>query len=119
MLYGSDEGLILGFDATRCADGDATCATAYASENSRGATAGDFDTDGSADVLVLNGGTSNLLLWGSLHGGGFTPETSGPAIGGSQDSRGAAWGDYNQDGFGDIFIWFARSRCVYFSDFHE
>ncbi|MBI4658864.1 MAG: VCBS repeat-containing protein [Verrucomicrobia bacterium] len=60
--------------------------------------AADFDDDGDADFFVSNN-ASNSRLYRNDGQGVFTPVTSGPGANGT----GVAWGDYNNDGFPDLF----------------
>lgn len=71
--------------------------------NSRDAVFGDFDDDGDIDFFVTNGSSSNTL-WSNQRGGQFkdvTEDSGLKSVGGSEK---AAVGDYNNDGFLDIFI---------------
>jgi hypothetical protein len=67
---------------------------------------GDYDNDGFPDLFVTsNSGTQNRLYHNSGDGT-FTNIISGPMLSrpvGAQ-SRGAAWGDYDNDGFLDLFV---------------
>jgi enediyne biosynthesis protein E4 len=68
-----------------------------------GAVVGDFDNDGWPDIYVSNYGSNRLFH--NNHDGTFTDvaEKAGVAIGGAW-STGATWGDYDGDGFLDLFV---------------
>jgi len=67
---------------------------------------GDYDNDGDIDLLVANGGPLDKLY--SNNGDGtFTSMSQsqvGPIVSTPGNSWGAAWGDYNNDGFLDAII---------------
>ncbi len=88
-------------------DGTFTEATAsfglVGSGNARDAVFGDFDGDGRIDLFVTNENGSNALI----HNGGaqrFSDVTSASGLASSGGSAAAAVGDYNNDGFLDIFV---------------
>ncbi|HEY3964209.1 MAG TPA: CRTAC1 family protein [Planctomycetaceae bacterium] len=69
---------------------------------SHGATAGDYDGDGFADLLVT--GYGGLVLW---HNGGDGTLTETTLVAGLTDtlwSTSAAWGDLNNDGSPDLYV---------------
>jgi hypothetical protein len=79
--------------------------------NDRGAAWGDFDNDGYLDLYVVNSGTDpggkgpNFLF----HNNGNGTFTDVAADTGVQSlvlsrGRGCAWGDYDNDGFLDLFV---------------
>ena len=63
----------------------------------------DYDNDG--DLDVFNAGVPNSFLYRNDGKGAFTKITTGD-IGDSSDRRGwsCAWGDYNEDGYVDLFV---------------
>ncbi len=78
----------------------------------RGISVCDFDNDGDQDMYLCNGhpgpaGEPPLLAVNRLFrndgGGAWTRLTGGP-LGGTENSRGAAWGDYDNDGDFDLYI---------------
>ena len=107
-------GLALGTDQACWVDLDNDgftdlCASGTAWRNERGqkftkiaevglVVAADFDNDGFADLFSWN----QLKLWHNEQGKGFkeAPLPTLPAC----VSRGACWGDFNGDGFVDIFV---------------
>ena len=73
----------------------------------------DYDNDGWPDILLINGqdwpghpksGTTTPKLYHNNHDGTFTDVTAKSGLGISLFGLGAAIGDYDNDGFDDIFI---------------
>lgn len=71
--------------------------------DSQGATAGDYDRDGDLDVFICNYTGANLLF---RNMGGYFEEVGGAAgvQAGSEGNRGAVFGDFNDDGWPDIYV---------------
>jgi hypothetical protein len=72
----------------------------------QGAAWGDYDNDGLLDLFVSdNGGTRNHLYHNNGYGS-FTNVTSGPMLSPTPGgfSTGCAWGDYDNDGYLDLFV---------------
>ena len=64
---------------------------------------GDYDNDGNLDLYVINRDQQNFLY----HNNGdetFTKITSGIIVTESKNSGAGAWGDYNGDGYLDMFV---------------
>jgi hypothetical protein len=70
----------------------------------RNSTWADFNNDGLIDVFVVN--QHENFLYKNFGGGVFTKQLSIPSTSSSFDSdhSGAAWGDYNGDGYVDLFL---------------
>ena len=83
---------------------DATKAFGLAgSSDARDAVFGDFDGDGRIDIFIANEHGSDILF----HNGGaqgFSDVTATSGLTTSGGSGGAAAGDYNNDGFLDLFV---------------
>ncbi|MFZ1289608.1 MAG: CRTAC1 family protein [Melioribacteraceae bacterium] len=83
-------------------------------EASISATLGDFNNDGWLDLYVANAQPgpnqakprNNLLI--NSGGGSFINQTNnnsyGPIVSNLEDARHVSWGDYNNDGFVDVFV---------------
>jgi hypothetical protein len=69
------------------------------------AALGDYDNDGLLDVFIAAGSTPNRL-YHNEGAGGFTKVTSGPMLAhaAGATSWGCAWGDYDNDGYLDLFV---------------
>src|SRR5450432_1482039 len=79
--------------------------------NNRAAAWGDFDNDGYLDLYVVNSGSDPVgkganYLFKNNKDGTFTDvaTTAGVADLVVSRGRGAAWGDYDNDGFLDLFV---------------
>src|SRR6266566_2779405 len=69
-----------------------------------GAVWGDYDNDGYLDLFVSVGLGGNDLLYRNHGDGTFSKITSGPPVQSGGNSRGCAWGDYDNDGYLDLFV---------------
>jgi hypothetical protein len=79
--------------------------------NNRAAAWGDFNNDGFLDLYVVNSGSDSAgkgpnYLYMNNQNGTFTNVAGRAGVGDSVVSRGrgAAWGDYDNDGFLDLFV---------------
>ncbi len=83
----------------------------------------DFDNDGWPDIFVANGGTFPNLrkpdasysnrLFRNNHDGTFTDVTARAGVGGDAYSIGAAVGDFDNDGYPDLFVAGLKSNKLY------
>ena len=86
---------------------------------SGGATAdvswADYDNDGDLDVLLTNTGGENERLFRNDGTNGFTRITQGAIVNAGGNSGGAAWGDYDNDGYIDLFVAndLGQKNCLY------
>jgi hypothetical protein len=64
---------------------------------------GDYDNDSKMDLFVANFGGPNFLYHNDGNGV-FTKITSGAIVTDVGDSHGASWGDYDNDGYLDLFV---------------
>ena len=77
--------------------------------NSRGAAWGDYDNDGFIDLFVANigpggSGSASHFLYHNNRNGTFSRVTNGPVAAVVSAGRGAAWGDYDNDGYLDLVL---------------
>ncbi len=68
-----------------------------------GATFADYNNDGAEDLYVVNDGTPNRLFRNDGTGH-FTDVTGVAGVGDAGVGPSAAWGDYNGDGFLDLYV---------------
>ncbi len=71
---------------------------------SSGACWGDYDNDGYDDVFVANWSGENNFLYHNDGDGTFTKITEGSIVTDGGSSRSCTWGDYDNDGFLDLFV---------------
>lgn len=64
---------------------------------------GDFNNDGFQDLFVSTR-TGGSLLYSNNGNGTFSQVTTGPIPADANNCFGAAWGDYDNDGFLDLFV---------------
>jgi len=73
--------------------------------DSRGCAASDFDNDGDIDVFVANAGDGDgNTLYINDGEGNFTGVYSGPIGDERNVSSGGSWGDFNNDGWLDLYV---------------
>jgi len=88
-----------GGDFARIATGDIVTAL----NRSAGNTWGDFDNDGDPDLFISNQ-QENDILYRNEGDGSFYRITSGIIVNQPGDSHHSTWGDYDNDGFLDLFV---------------
>jgi hypothetical protein len=72
--------------------------------SSTGCTWCDFGRDGWLDLFVSHGQNQNNALYHNNGNGTFTKITTGAIVTDGGDSRGCAAGDYDNDGWPDLFV---------------
>jgi hypothetical protein len=71
---------------------------------SRGNSWGDYDNDGWLDLFVVNYAGQNDFLYHNNGNGTFTKITNGLLVNDGMYGSGCAWGDYDNDGYLDLFV---------------
>jgi len=71
--------------------------------NTRGAAWGDYDNDGFIDLFAATAGGKHFLYHNNTNGS-FSRVTNGPVAEVSSVGRGAAWSDYDNDGYLDLYL---------------
>lgn len=71
---------------------------------SAGACWGDYDNDGYLDLFVANWNNQDNFLYRNNGDGTFTRITEGRIVNDGGFSSGPCWGDYDNDGFLDLFV---------------
>ena len=71
--------------------------------DSRDAAFGDFDEDGDIDLFVVNVDAPNAL-YSNLRQGSFEDVAESAGVGGGNSTSAVAVGDYDNDGFLDLFL---------------
>ncbi len=71
---------------------------------SLGCSWGDYDNDGNLDLFVANANNESNVLYRNNGNGTFTKVSTGAIVNDGGDSKGCAWGDYDNDGNLDLFV---------------
>ncbi len=71
-----------------------------------GGAVGDFDNNGCQDIYVISGGNGNQRDWLFMNNcdGSFTEDGIAWGLAGAHYGKGASVGDYNNDGWLDIYV---------------
>jgi hypothetical protein len=72
--------------------------------HSQSSSWGDYDNDGYLDLFVTNADSQRNFLYHNNGDGTFTKITQGAIVNDVASSIGSAWGDYDNDGFLDLFV---------------
>jgi hypothetical protein len=64
----------------------------------------DYDNDGSLDLFIANSSGQNNALYHNNGDGTFAKVITGSVVNDGGNSAGCAWGDYDNDGFLDLFV---------------
>lgn len=65
---------------------------------------GDYDNDGDVDLFVANESGQSNEFYENLGGGSFQMIISGDLVTDGGDSWSASWGDYDNDGYLDLYV---------------
>lgn len=101
--YGSDPNTLLRNDGTVLTDVTVEAGVSFSGSTS-GLTSGDFDNDGYPDLYLGNFSDPGCKLFRNNGDGSFSDVTVSAGVTGHTDTRTVAWGDYNNDGWLDIFV---------------
>lgn len=71
---------------------------------SRGCAWGDYNNDGWLDIFAVNYNGLNDFLYKNNGNGTFTKITTGPQVNDGLWGSGCAWGDYDNDGYLDLYV---------------
>jgi hypothetical protein len=64
----------------------------------------DYNLDGWLDVFIANGANNNDILLSNNHDGTFTRITNSPVVTSGGSSIAGSWGDFDNDGFPDLYV---------------
>src|SRR5262249_41884620 len=64
----------------------------------------DYNRDGWLDLFLANGASSDDGLLLNNHDGTFTRVTNGPVVNSGGSSIAGSWGDFNGDGYPDLYV---------------
>src|SRR6267154_1875890 len=87
----------------------------------------DYDNDGWMDIFLVNSGPSDFwkptkpvrnALYKNNRDGTFTDVTEKAGVGGAYFGMGVAVGDYDNDGWSDIFVT-AYGKCILYKNNHD
>ena len=69
-----------------------------------GAAWADYDNDGLLDLFITRTGNQNNSLFHNNGGGSFTKVLAGDPVIDGGNSEGCSWGDYDNDGYVDLYV---------------
>jgi hypothetical protein len=72
--------------------------------NSTACAWGDYDNDGNLDLFVANYHDQHNFLYHNNGDGSFTRITNGIVVNDTPGASGCGWGDYDNDGYPDLFV---------------
>ena len=65
---------------------------------------GDYDIDNDSDLFIANAGSRDNSLYRNDNNGQFVKITTGAIVNDGGSAIGSSWGDYNNDGYLDLFV---------------
>ncbi len=85
------------------------------SGGSEGADWGDYDNDGLMDLFVADNGGARSHLYHNDSSGSFADVPMGPMLAppAGSNPRGATWGDYDNDGYLDLVMFYTFQSALY------
>ena len=101
--YGNDPNALLRNDGSSFTDVTVAAGVAF-STGTGGVTAGDYNNDGNIDLYLGNYSAPGCKLFENNGDGTFSDVTAAAGVTGYTDTRTAAFTDYNNDGWLDIFV---------------
>lgn len=101
--YGSTANTLLRNDGTSLTDVTAAAGVEFGGSTT-GITVGDWNNDGLPDLYLANYSAPGCKLFENNGDGTFSDVTSAAGVTGHTDTRTAAFTDYNNDGWLDIFV---------------
>ena len=101
--YGSAANSLLRNDGSTLTDVTASAGVEYGGSTT-GVTVGDWNNDGLPDLYLANYSAPGCILFENQGDGTFTDVTASAGVTGHTDTRTAAFTDYNNDGWADIFV---------------
>ncbi|HOP26398.1 MAG TPA: CRTAC1 family protein [Candidatus Sabulitectum sp.] len=101
--YGSAANTLLRNDVSVLTDVTVQAGVEYGGSTT-GITAGDWNNDGLPDLYLANYSAPGCILFENNGDGTFSDVTSSAGVTGHTDTRTAAFTDYNNDGWADIFV---------------
>jgi hypothetical protein len=72
--------------------------------NPVGSAWGDYDNKGALDLFIANNNGANDSLLHNNGDGAFTAISTGSIVSSAGNGNGCAWGDYDRDGFVDLYV---------------
>jgi uncharacterized repeat protein (TIGR01451 family) len=97
-------------------DKQQTATITYNASSSVSSSWADYDNDGDQDVFISNTDNEKNFLYRNEGNGVFTKITSGDIVNDEHSSVGASWGDYNNDGYIDLFVSNANQNNVLYTN---
>jgi photosystem II stability/assembly factor-like uncharacterized protein len=87
--------------------------------SSRGCSWGDYDNDLWPDLFVVNYDGQNDMRFHNEGDGTFTRIMTGPEVTDSTSGSGCSWGDFDNDGYLDLFVTNYNSQNKLYRNFHD